>query len=132
MRVLCFRNQVLVGFGPAVGRCAWRRHRICLSVRISSWKDISSSSRNQPLSDHVSSVGSEVTCPSATRLVKLVRRRLALALFERSAVGDRSVLLGLRCSSCACGNCSSVVEAVPVVVVETSEEEDLSRSGHSN
>ncbi|KZV35959.1 hypothetical protein F511_35119 [Dorcoceras hygrometricum] len=46
--------EVLVGFGPAVGRCAWHRHRICLSVRISSWKDISSSSRNQPLSERVS------------------------------------------------------------------------------
>ncbi|KZV43354.1 hypothetical protein F511_27550 [Dorcoceras hygrometricum] len=33
--------MVLVGFGPAVGRCAWRRHRFFLSVRISSWKDIS-------------------------------------------------------------------------------------------
>ncbi|KZV50063.1 hypothetical protein F511_29936 [Dorcoceras hygrometricum] len=30
----------VVGFGPAVGRCSWRRHRICLSVGISSWKDI--------------------------------------------------------------------------------------------
>ncbi|KZV16939.1 hypothetical protein F511_18860 [Dorcoceras hygrometricum] len=31
----------------AVGQCAWRSHRICLSVGISSWKYISSSSRNQ-------------------------------------------------------------------------------------
>ncbi|KZV24743.1 hypothetical protein F511_34189 [Dorcoceras hygrometricum] len=45
---------VLVGFGPAVGRGAWRSHRICLNVGISSWKDISSSSRNHPLSDRVS------------------------------------------------------------------------------
>ncbi|KZV25122.1 DNA/RNA polymerase superfamily protein [Dorcoceras hygrometricum] len=47
-------SKVLVGFGPAVGRCAWHRHRICLSVGISSWKDISNGSRNQPLSDRVS------------------------------------------------------------------------------
>ncbi|KZV44367.1 hypothetical protein F511_40070 [Dorcoceras hygrometricum] len=46
-------SEMLVGFGPAIGRCAWRSHRICLSVGISSWKDISSSSRNQPLSDRV-------------------------------------------------------------------------------
>ncbi|KZV56642.1 leucine-rich repeat protein soc-2 [Dorcoceras hygrometricum] len=42
---------VLVGFGPAFGRCAWHRHRIFLIVRISRWKDISGFSRNQPLSD---------------------------------------------------------------------------------
>ncbi|KZV45063.1 hypothetical protein F511_12661 [Dorcoceras hygrometricum] len=55
MRISVWGRDVRPVFSQsAVGRCAWRSHRICLSVRISSWKDISSSSRNQPLSDHVS------------------------------------------------------------------------------
>ncbi|KZV38957.1 hypothetical protein F511_41308 [Dorcoceras hygrometricum] len=31
---------MLVGFGPAVGRCAWCSHRLSLSGRVSGWKDI--------------------------------------------------------------------------------------------
>ncbi|KZV38741.1 NBS-LRR type disease resistance protein [Dorcoceras hygrometricum] len=30
--ILPLLQEVLVGFGPAVGRCAWRSHRICLSI----------------------------------------------------------------------------------------------------
>ncbi|KZV22642.1 hypothetical protein F511_13101 [Dorcoceras hygrometricum] len=30
---------MLVGFGPAVGRCAWCSHQMLFSVRVSGWKD---------------------------------------------------------------------------------------------
>ncbi|KZV56421.1 hypothetical protein F511_00418 [Dorcoceras hygrometricum] len=33
-----FAVQMLFGFGPAVGRCAWCSHRMSLSVIISGWK----------------------------------------------------------------------------------------------
>ncbi|KZV21451.1 HXXXD-type acyl-transferase family protein [Dorcoceras hygrometricum] len=99
----------------AVGRCAWRSHRICLSVGISSWKDISSSIRNQLMSDRrVSSCCKRPAVASDQPLrVEKLRRfdKLERQRFEWSALNQLLVVTDLCCSdfvvAAVCGNCSS-------------------------
>ncbi|KZV52236.1 hypothetical protein F511_39965 [Dorcoceras hygrometricum] len=97
--------HVLVGFGPAVGRCAWCIHRICLNVRINS------SSRNQPLSDRVS-------CWYFSRCILVGSSNSASLDFSRwcisayPAVASVQLLVTDLCFldfvvAAVCGNCSS-------------------------
>ncbi|KZV33341.1 hypothetical protein F511_18222 [Dorcoceras hygrometricum] len=76
---------MLVGFGPAVGRCAWCSHRMSLSVRISGWKDI-----RRCVGDDARTSGNTALSSPCWDLLATMRR---VVNYHSSWVGQRQVEL---------------------------------------